>query len=476
MIYDCIIIGSGISGSATAFYLSQYNINAIVLEKSNEVASGTTKANSAVMHAGYDAREGSNKAKYNVLSQKLLPIVTDQLDIPYKKVGSYVLDFTNSDALDVLCKRSQANGVKNIKIVSGEEILKNNPDINPKVKRGLYAKDTGVIDPFLFNVRLAENAKMNGINFFFNEKVIDIIKNEDHFLVLTEGKWYKTKTIINAAGLYADEINNIVSKTKYTITPVKGEYFLLDRKDSKHINHVFFQLPSETTKGVLVQKTIDGNGLIGPNAILVTDKNDTSVSSKTLNEVYETAKLTMPNLSVKNAIATFAGLRATLKETDDFVIGEAPDVPGFFNLLGINSPGLTSCLGFGADISKQVAKRLKADKKPKSEINYIVHIKHFNLLKSNVKRQLVKQNPDYGKVVCNCEKVTLAEIKQAINSVIPATSLDELKHRTRAGAGRCQAGFCQNDLVKILAEEQNISPLEVTKNGGKSIILKEKIK
>lgn len=475
MIYDVIIIGSGISGAASAYYLSRYNLKCLILEKENQVASGTTKANSAIMHAGYDAKIGSKKAYYNVLAQKLLPNVAKKLHIPYKKVGSYVLDFTNDVKLDNLYKRGIKNGVKNLSIIPGDEIRKTSPFISKDVKRGLFAKDAGVIDPFLFNFRLIENAKINGIDILFNEKVIHI-KKENNFLIKTTNNTYKAKTVINAAGLFADDINNMVSKEKYTITPVKGEYYLLEKNYSKQINHIFFQLPDEKGKGVLVQKTIDGNGLIGPNAILTNDKTDTSVSNKSLNELFLVSKKTMPNLSTRNAIALFAGLRATLKETDDFVIGEAKDVPGFYNLLGINSPGLTSSLGFGMELSKSIAKKLKASKKKKNDIKYLMHIEHFNLLNNKERAKLVKKNKNYGKIVCNCEKVTLAEIKDAIHSVIPATTLDELKHRTRAGAGRCQSGFCQNDLVKILADELKKSPLEITKNGNKSFILKEKTK
>ena len=477
MVYDVIIIGSGISGASCAYYISEYNLKCLVLEKNGELASGTTKANSAIMHAGYDPVCNSLKAKYNILGQKLLKGVLKRLDVPYRMNGSFVLDFDNSPKLDELYQRGIKNGVKNLRIVDRNFILRKNPLINKNVKRALYAKTAGVIDPFLFNIKMCENAKLNGCEFLFNKDVTEIKKEGDNFIVKAKDSCFTTKSIINAAGLYSDFINNLVSSKKYNIIPVKGEYYLLDKSEKSLTENTLFQLPTNKGKGILITKTTDGNILVGPNAIKVDNKDDNSIGISSIKEMFEKAKKTIPSLTLKNVITTFAGVRATLEGESDFIIGEAPDVKNFYNLLGIDSPGLSSCLGYSSEIVKLIIKNLNLRKKTKKEIKCLTcSQKHFNLLSNYERKELIFKNKEYGQIICNCEKVSLAEIKNAINSQIPAQTLDEIKHRTRAGAGRCQSGFCQNDIVKIIAKELGISPLEVTKKGGKSFILKDKTK
>lgn len=477
MIYDVIIIGSGISGASCAYYLSEYNLKCLILEKNEEIASGTTKANSAIMHAGYDPICDSLKAKYNVLGQKLLKNVLKRLDVPYRMNGSFVLDFENNPMLLELYERGLKNGVKNLKIVSKNFVLKKNPLINNNIKRALYAKTAGVIDPFLFNIKMCDNAKLNGCEFLFNKCVNKIEKDGDNFLVKTKDSCFRTRAIINAAGLYSDYINNLVSSKKYNIIPVKGEYYLLDKSEGFITENTLFQLPTEKGKGILITKTTDGNILVGPNAIKVNSKDDNSIGISSIKEMFEKAKNTIPSLTLKNVITTFAGVRATIEGEKDFVIGEAYDVKNFYNLLGIDSPGLSSCLGYSSELVKLICKNLNLKKKNKKEIKCLTcSTKHFNLLSNYERKELIFKNKEYGRIICNCEKVSLAEIKNAIHSQIPARTLDEIKHRTRAGAGRCQSGFCQNDIVKIIANELGISPLEVTKKGGKSFILKDKTK
>ncbi len=471
MIYDVVIIGSGITGSATAFYLSQYKLKVLVLEKECSPSMGATKANSAIMHAGYDPIPGSKKAFHNVrgieLAQKLCP----QLNIPYQMNGSLILEIEQSNLIDRLYQRGLENKVLDLSIVDDLFLKKNIPLINPHIKRALYAKTGGIIDPFLFNYALISNAINNGVVIRFNEEVISIIKNKDSFNIKTKNNEYFAKNIVNAAGVYSDKINNLLSKTKYNITPVKGEYFLLDKCEQKITDYTLFPLPTKLGKGILVFKSIDGNILMGPNALQVESKDDVSLNEISLKEMFLKAKEIIPSLELKNVIASFAGLRATLNNTDDFIVGRT-DVKGFYNLVGINSPGLSSALSLGLEIKDLIIKDNNYELNNSFKLYPLpLRVNKLDLAKRD---SLIKNNSDYGKIVCKCEMVSLGEIKDFIKPPYNAKTLDDLKRLTRAGAGRCQAGFCQNDLVLILARELGVSPLKITKAGENTNILKGK--
>lgn len=471
MTYDVIIIGSGIAGSATAFYLSRYDLKVLVLDKEVSPVMGTSKANSAIMHAGYDPIPNTNKAYHNVRGIKLAEDLCPKLNIPYRQNGSLILEIEPSDLIDKLYKRGLANGVEKLEIVDQKFLQTNIPLINPNIKRALLARTGGIIDPFLFTYSLIANAKYNGVITKYSEEVIDITKNDDLYVVSTKKHKYNTKIIVNAAGLYSDKINNFINDTKYEIAPLKGEYYLLDKCEKKITDYTLFPLPTQLGKGILVFNTIDNNILIGPNAIPAKDKDDLGVSEGTLKEMFNKAKNIIPSLGLKNVIASFAGLRANLTTTDDFVVGRTTS-KGFYNLVGINSPGLSSALSLGIEIKDLII--TDYNYQLKNDYKLLPLPRKTTTMNPEKLNKLIQLNPDYGKIICKCEMVSLGEIKEFIKAPYNAKTLDDLKRLARAGAGRCQSGFCQNDLVLILANELGVSPTKVTKFGNNSLILKGK--
>lgn len=469
--YDVIVIGAGVSGCAVARELSRYRLRTAVLEKACDVCGGTSKANSGVAHAGYDAKPGSLKAKLNVEGSRMMEALSKELDFPYKRNGSLVLCFDEKDlpALRKLYDQGQENGVEGLEILSKEQLKKLEPHVSDRAVAALHAPAGGIVCPFGLTLALAENAAENGVEFRFETEVLKIEKTETGYRIFTDRGTLDARAVVNAAGVYADRFHNMVSEEKIHITPRKGEYCLMDRKVGGLVSHTIFQLPTVYGKGVLVTPTVHGNLLAGPTAIDVEDPESVNTTSEGLEDVMRRAALSVDNLPVKQVITSFAGLRAH-EDGNDFIIGQAKGASGFFDAAGIESPGLTCAPALGKYLAKLILEYLPADEKP----DFIARrkgIPSMALASLEEKKRLIKENPLYANVICRCELVTEGEILDAIHRPLGATTLDGVKWRTRAGMGRCQAGFCSPKVVEILARELGRDMSEIRKNDGGSRFL-----
>ena len=470
--YDVIIIGSGVSGSAAARELSRYKAKVCVLEKEEDVCCGTSKANSGIVHAGYDAKEGSLMAKLNVRGNAMMEQLSKELDFPFQRVGSLVICLREEDMdkLQALYDRGVANGVPGLQILNREEVLEMEPNIVDNVYAALYAPSAGIVCPFGLNIAMAENACENGVEFKFDTKVQRLEKKDDIWEIHTNQGVFKTKYVVNAAGVYADKFHNMVSEKKIRITPRKGEYYLLDKKAGTTVHHTIFQIPGAYGKGVLVTPTTHGNLLVGPTAVDIEEKEGTNTTKTGLDEVAQKAVRSVPNLPLRQVITSFAGLRAH-EDGHEFIIREVEDAEGFFDCAGIESPGLTSAPAIGELVAELVTGYLCAKKKQHFEEKRKGLVNPKNLSREAY-QELIRENPAYGNVICRCETVTEGEIVEAIHRLIPAKSLDGVKRRTRAGMGRCQAGFCSPKTMEILAREWKVPMETITKAGKDSRLIR----
>jgi len=469
--FDTIIIGAGVIGCSIAAELAKYDLKIAVIEKNSDVCEETSKANSGIAHSGYDAMPGSLKAKYNVKGNKMMAEYCSRLHVPFRQNGSLVIAFDQREIkkLELLKAQGVKNGVDGLIILGKDEALKLEPNLNPEIAAAMYAPTGGVVDPFQLTIAPAEIASQNGVEFFFRTTVLSLHKENDIFMVDTDHGIFQTRTIVNAAGVFSDDLNNMVSRHQRTIKPRKGEYCLFDKQVGSLVGATIFQVPTEKGKGVLVTPTAEGNLLVGPNSELDDQKEDTMTTAAGIKYVLSTAARTIPDIPKAFIITGFAGLRAS--EIDgDFVLGEAEDVPGFFNALGIESPGLTSAPAIAIDMATWVSDRLKAKKRSGYDpVRKPVH--RFDSLSLADKQLLYQQDHEYGRVICRCEVVTLAEIKDAIHRPLGATTVDGVKRRTRAGSGRCQGGFCSPRVLEILASELKKDIRKIAKASEKSTFL-----
>ena len=469
--YDVAIIGGGVIGSAIARELSKFTVNAVVIEREQDLCCGTSKANSAIIHGGYDAKPGSLKAKLNVEGNKMFDELSRDLDFPFKRNGSLVVRTKdqNKDDLQKLYDQGIANGVEGLKIVDRDELLKMEPNIADDVVDALYVPTGGIVCPFNFNYALAENAADNGVEFKLSTKVEKVAKSGDHYVISTNKGEIEAKTVVNAAGVYADEINNMVSSKKLHITARRGQYELLDKSAGNHVSHTIFQLPSKMGKGVLVTPTVHGNLLVGPTAEDVENKEGVNTTAEGLGGLAATSALSVKNVPMRAVITSFAGLRAH-EDAGDFVLGEAEDAEGFFNAAGIESPGLSSAPAIGVMIAKEVAAKLSLSENPNfnGKRKGILNPANLSMEERN---ELIKKNPAYGQIICRCESISKGEMLDAINRTLGARDLDGVKRRTRGGMGRCQGGFCSPRVMELLEQEVPMSPFDVTKNGPNSKIV-----
>ena len=469
--WDIVVIGAGVIGSNIARELAKYDLNICVVEKTSDIATGTTKANSAIIHAGHDAKIGTLKAKLNVLGNAKFDLLSKELDFPFKRNGSLVLCFEKERLADLeaLMKNGEKNGVTGLEILDRESLRKLEPNIGSKAIAALHAPTGGIVCPYEMALALAENAYANGVTFKFNTEVQGITKNNDYFTLTTNQRVIHTKIVINASGVFADKIHNMVSDKGFEIVPRKGEYCLFDKSVGDTVTHTIFQQPTVMGKGILVTPTVDGNLLIGPNALDVEDKEDISTTQQGLDEILEKAQYTLDTIPYNAIITSFSGLRAH-SQGDDFIIEELKDVPGFIDVASVESPGLSASPAIAEMVEGIVVSKIKPDKK--QVFNPIREgIPKFREMTDEQRKELIAKDSRYGKVVCRCETVTEGEIVASINRPLGATDLDGVKRRTRAGMGRCQAGFCMPKIVDILAEQLNVSPLDVTKFGNESKVL-----
>ncbi len=468
--YDVVIIGAGISGSSIARELMRYQLKVLVLEKESDVCEGSTKANSGIIHAGFDSEPGTKKAYYNRLGNLRYQQLEEELGLKIVHNGALVLCFDESQrpALDNLLKKAVSNQIEGCVILEKNAILELEPTISQDVVCALYAPTSALCDSFQVNQAFAENAFENGAEFRFNTAVISLEHPSEFIIQTTQGK-FTSRLVINAAGVYGDDIARLLSQKPYTITPRRGEYYLLDKQSKPTVTHTIFQLPNENGKGILVAPTVSNNLIIGPNAHEVASKNETETTAAGLHEVLHRAHLSVPSLSVSTVITTFAGIRAS-ESSHDFIIEESPDCPGFFQVIGIESPGLTSAPAIALDVVKWVRERLHPEENPA----YNPQRDRPPVLAESSdeeKQQLWQKNPDYGQIICRCESVSKAEILQAIQCHPGATTLDGLKRRVRAGSGRCQGGFCSGHCLELLAEYTHRPIDTITKSGPGSEVL-----
>lgn len=470
--YDVAVIGGGVTGCAVARELSKYDLKVCLMERGEDVCSGTSKANSAIVHAGHDAVPGSRKAEFNVAGNAMMEKLSNDLDFPFKRNGSLVLCLSREDepALKELYQRGIINKVPGIRLLNGAEAREMEPNLTDGVTAALYAPSGGIVCPFGLTVALAENAFDNGVEFRLLTEVtlVGKMKEGGYLLDTSRGK-LSARYVVNAAGVYADAFHNMVSGNPIHITARKGDYCLLDKEAGRHVSSTIFQLPGAYGKGVLVTPTVHGNLLIGPTATEIDDKENVATTAADLNELVRKSAWGVKHIPYRKVITSFAGLRAH-ESGDDFVIGEVEDAPGFFDAAGIESPGLSCAPAIGVCLADQIADLAKAGKK---EHYRAVRkgIPHLDGMEREERAKLIKERPDYGTIVCRCENVSEGEIVDAIRRPLGARSLDGIKRRVRQGMGRCQAGFCTPKTMEILARELHVTMTEIHKNAPGSRML-----
>lgn len=469
--YDAVIIGGGAVGCAVARYLSRYRLSICLVEQGEDVCVGTSKANSAICHAGFDAPVGSAKARFNVEGSRMMEGLSQELDFPYRRCGSLVLCFDEAELphLRELLERGVQNGVEGLEILDRAALRALEPAVSDKAVAALWAPTGAVLCPFGMTIALAENAAANGCAFRFNTEVARIERRDGFFRLHTGGDCIDTRVVISAAGVYGDALHNQLCADKLTIVPRRGEYCLLDRTCGQLVQHTIFQLPSAMGKGVLVTPTVHGNLLVGPTAVDQPDKDRTATTAEGLRSVAETAAKSVENLPMRDVITSFAGLRAHLSgPEDDFIVGESTD--GFFEAVGIESPGLSSAPAIGRYLAELAAAKLYAAEK-EDFIAQRRDMPHPREMDFASRQDLIARDPAYGQVICRCEGVTEGEIRDAIRRVPGARSLDGVKRRVRAGMGRCQGGFCGPKVMELLSRELHVPITALTKGGGESRLL-----
>lgn len=468
---DIIVIGGGVVGCAVARLLSKYQATVAVLEGGSDVADGASKANSGIVHAGFDAKPGTLKAKLNVEGAKMYKQLCAEVDAPYAQPGALVLAFSEEERahVETLCAQGKENGVEGVRVLEREEILSLEPNVNPDVVCALYAPTSGITSPYELTCALADQAAVNGVEFLLETFVTDIRREDGGYVLTTDKGDMHARIVVNCAGVNSAKLHNLLCEDKLTIIPRKGEYYLLDHTKPLSFTMTLFQTPTKMGKGVLVSPTVHGNLLLGPSAIDIEDGTDVSTTADALKLVGDAARKTWPKENLRSVITTFAGIRAH-EQSGDFVIGAVKGAAGAYETVGIESPGLTSAPAIAEMLVKQIAEENglteKAEWKPAPKRE-----KPFYAMTLEQRAEAVKRDPEYGALVCRCEQVTEAEIRAAIRRPVGARTIDAVKRRTRAGMGRCQGGFCSPRVLEILSEELHIAPTEVTKCGGNSKLL-----
>ncbi len=467
---DVVVVGGGVVGASVARELARFKLDVVLVERENDVSNGASKANSAIVHAGYDAEPGTLMAKYNVLGNTMFERICRELDVPFKRCGSMVVAFTEDEVkhLKELMERGRVNGVPKLKLIAGDKARELEPNLSPRVRGGLLAESAGIVGPWELTIAMMENAVENGVELELNQEVIDIERIAGRYRVQTNRGWFDTRVVVNAAGVYADRIHNMVAKPTYRIKPRRGQYFVMDKSQGHLVDRVIFQCPTELGKGVLVTPTVHGNLLLGPDAQDLDDREDLATTEEQLNYVKDQAVRSVEGIELREAIRNFAGLRAE-SDREDFVIEEAEDAPGFIDVGGIKSPGLTSAPAIGVDVARMVAEKLDAEvyEEFNPERSQII----FMELSPEERRELIERDPRYGRIICRCETITEGEIVASIHRKVGATTVDGVKKRCRPGMGRCQGGFCGPRVQEILARELEISLEDVVLDRRDSYIL-----
>jgi glycerol-3-phosphate dehydrogenase len=472
--YDVVIIGSGIIGAMIARELSKYELNICILEKENDVACGSTKANSAIVHAGFDAKEGTLKAKLNVLGSQLMEQICKDLGVKYINNGSLVLGFNDDDftTIKTLYERGINNGVEGLQILDYETLHKLEPNVSKNALYALYAPTGAITCPYELTIACVGNAMDNGTILKCNFDVKTISKVEDYYVINSESECVKTKFVINAAGIYSDTVAKMIGDNSFTISPRRGEYILLDKDCGNTVGCTIFKTPSKMGKGILVSPTVDGNLLLGPTSVDIVDKDNKNTTDEGFAQILKLSNEYVENINTRAVITSFCGLRS-VGSTGDFIINSPND--GFINVAGIESPGLSASPAIALYVKDLLQSQLNLIPKD----HYISTRKSMTYFKDasiEEKNAIIKNDPTFGRIICRCETVTEGEILEALRTNPKPTDLDGIKRRTRAQMGRCQGGFCIPYIVKLISQENGLSMEQVTKNGYKSELIVSKTK
>lgn len=468
---DVAVIGAGICGAAVAYYLAQYDLDVCVIEAKDDVAKGTTRANSAIIHAGYDPEPETLMAKSNVRGNKLAGEICERLGVHFKRIGSLVVAFSDEDkkTIETLYERGIKSGVPDMKLLSKEELLLMEPNLSKDAVGALFAPSAAIVNPWQYCIAMCNFAYKNGTEFFFNSPVTKIEKIDGGYRVKAGENTVEARYIVNAAGLHCDEINRLVGGNEFTVKPVRGEYYLLDKSQGTLVNHVVFQCPSKVGKGVLVAPTVHGNLIVGPNAEDIADRDDVATTLSGQDAVRSLAVKSCPTVSFRDNIRNFAGNRCYI-ESNDFVVEESKTAKGFVNMAGIKSPGLSAAPALAervVDILKDSGLSLNAKKEIK-EYEYPTLLRD---LTGKEQGERIAKDPLFARVICRCETITEGDIVTALRDGFTPPTVSAVKRRCNAGMGRCQGGFCSIRVHEIIARERGIAPEEVTLDGGNSFIV-----
>lgn len=466
---DIIVIGAGVVGCSIARELSKYNLDVLVVEKNSDVSEGVSKGNSGIVHAGYNEKIGTLKAKLNIEGNKMFDDLSRDLQFPFKRNGAFILAFSDEDmkTLEGLKEKGEKLGVEGLEILTREEALNIEPNLNKEIVGVLNVKTSGIVSPYEMTIALAENAAENGVEFKLNSKVTNIEKiSEGYKVTLNNKEVVNGRLIINASGLEGAFLNNLVSMSKREINPVKGEYCLFDKVAGAMINKTLFQVPSELSKGVLVTPTAEGNLLLGPNAV---EGKTLETSREGIDEILDKSKKSVEELPLARILNTFSGIRPKTNH-GDFIVEELEDAKNFINVIGIDSPGLTAAPAIGVYVVNMIKNKLDLVEK-KNFKKTREKIARFAELSLEEKNRLIKEKPAYGHMVCKCEFVTEGEIVEAIHRPIPALTVDAIKRRTRASMGGCQGIGCTLPISKILSRELGIDISDINKNSEGSPVI-----
>lgn len=467
--FDVAIIGAGVVGGMTARALSKYNLKICILEKENDVAMGATKANSAIVHAGFDAKEGSLKARLNVRGAEMMPAICRELGVKYQNNGSLVLGFNEEDReiISSLLERGKANGVPGLTILEKDALKRLEPNISDQAICALHAPTGAIVCPYDLTVAAIGNAMDNGAELKRNFAVCRIESTENGYKIFSQNDWVEARFVISCAGVYSDAVANMVGDTTFRVHPRKGEYILLDKECGTLVSHTIFQTPSKMGKGILISPTVDGNLLLGPTSVDGEDKENKATTQEGFADIIAKAQRSIGSVPLGKTITSFCGLRA-VGSTGDFIINSPKK--GFINAAGIESPGLSASPAI-AEYIIQMLKKQGLSLTQKENYNPIRASSHaFREMSLEEKNRIIKENPAYGRIICRCEGVTEGEILDALRRNPKATDLDGVKRRTRAQMGRCQGGFCSPYIIALLARELGIPYESVTKSGGASFI------
>lgn len=467
--FDVAIIGCGVIGASLAYQLSRCDLRILILERENDVAMGTTRANSAIVHAGYDPEPGTLMARLNVRGSEMMEQLCADLSVEYRRIGSLVLAFSEEDrrTLARIYENGVKNGVPGLELIDGEQARAMEPALSDKVVAALHAPSAAVVDPWGLCIAEAETAVRNGAVLRLRSEVTALAEHAEHCTISTATAVYEAKYVVNCAGVDAESVYRMVAEPKFRTLPSRGAYYLLDKSSGKLVSHVIFQCPSALGKGVLVAPTVHGNLIVGPNAEEVHRPDDRAVTAAALDTVAAASKKSVPGIDLRQSIRNFAGVRANTTLSDFHI---APTSGRVLHVAGIKSPGLSAAPAIAEYAAEQLA-AMGLTLTPRADFNGTRRVKRFRRCSAEERAAMVRENPLYGRVICRCETVTEGEIVDAIHSPIPPCSIDGIKRRAGAGMGRCQGGFCGPRVLEILARELGVPQSSILQDQDGTILI-----